>query len=123
MANAGLDGRANVSSEDSFRALAVVSQAVVSHRDLAAVSHELAAPAHEVIRFDYLGLMLYEAQANTPPLHVLQPPAPTQPAAVVPIPVDETPNGLVWQTQQPPIVSSLREESPRVSWQELARTD
>ena len=91
MPNAGLDGRVNISSDDSFRALAVVSQAIVSHRDLATLFHELATSLHEVVRFDYLGLMLHEADDNTLRLHVLEPPAPTQPAAAVRIPVDETP--------------------------------
>src|SRR5262249_61185549 len=45
---------------DAHRALLAVSEAIVSHRDLSALFHELAGRLHEVVRFDYLALILHE---------------------------------------------------------------
>ena len=59
----------------------------------------------QVVRFDYLTLVLHEAATNTMRMHVLEPPEPTEPAIV--LPPEDDPAGLVWQTQQPLITSSL----------------
>ena len=50
---------------DQYRALLAVSQAIVSHRDLSALFHDLAGRLHQVVRFDYLALVLHEAATNT----------------------------------------------------------
>src|SRR5260370_13638386 len=107
MANAGLDGRENVSSDDSFRALAVVSQAIVSHRDLATLFHELAASLHQVARFDYLAMIQHEPAGNTLKLQILQPAEPSLLRSVVNLPVGESSAGLLWDTQQPLIISHM----------------
>jgi hypothetical protein len=41
--------------------LLAVSEAIVSHRDLSALFHELASRLHQVVRFDYLALFLHYA--------------------------------------------------------------
>jgi formate hydrogenlyase transcriptional activator len=84
-----------------------VSAAIVSHRDLCALFHDLADRLQEVVRFDYLTLVLHEAATNTMRMHVLEPPEPTEPAIV--LPPEEDPAGLVWQTQQPLITASVDE--------------
>ena len=121
MANAGLDGRANVSSDDSFRALAVVSQAIVSHRDLAALFHELAASLHEVVRFDYLAMILHEPAGNTLKLQILEPAEPSLLRSVVNLPVGESSAGLVWETQQPLIIANIMEHKRWPQQMERAR--
>jgi hypothetical protein len=52
--------------------LLAVSEAIVSHRDLSALFHELAGRLHQVVRFDYLGLALHEATSNTLRVHLLE---------------------------------------------------
>ena len=54
MTVAHVDGPATASREP-HRALLAVSEAIVSHRDLSALFHELASRLHEAVRFDYLG--------------------------------------------------------------------
>ena len=54
-----------------------VSEAIVSHRDLPALFHELAGRLQQVVRFDYLALVLHEAATNTMRLHVLETTEPT----------------------------------------------
>jgi formate hydrogenlyase transcriptional activator len=86
-----------------------VSAAIVAHRDLCALVHDLAGLLQQVVHFDYLALVLHEEADNTMRLHVLEAADPALPRAVIVLPVGEDPAGLVWQTQQPLIVSSADE--------------
>lgn len=106
MIEAGVD-RPTTATSDRYEALLSVSAAIVAHRDLPALFHDLAGRLKEVVRFDYLTLVLHEAATNSMRMHVLEPPEPTEPAIV--LPPEEDPAGLVWQTQQPLITSSLAE--------------
>ena len=60
MASAPLNPQAP-STDHKYQALLAVSEAIVSHRDLSALFHELAGQLRRVVRFDYLGLTLHEA--------------------------------------------------------------
>src|SRR5713226_6234552 len=50
---------------DVYRALLAVAEAIVSHRDLSALIHDLAGRLHQVGCFDYLGMHLHEAESET----------------------------------------------------------
>jgi formate hydrogenlyase transcriptional activator len=108
MTAAHVDGPATASGEP-YRALLAVSEAIVSHRDLSALFHELAGRLHHVVRFDYLALLLHEAASNTLRLHVLEASKPAPPP-VSRYPVGGNPSGRVWQTQQPLIISNVAEQ-------------
>ena len=81
MTRAHFDGQATATG-DPYRALLAVSEAIVSHRDLSALFHELAGRLHQVVRFDYLALVLHEAATNTMRLHVLETSEPVPPTPV-----------------------------------------
>jgi formate hydrogenlyase transcriptional activator len=106
MTSAHYDGPTTAAS-DSYRALLGVSEVIVSHRDLSMLFHELAGRLHQVARFDYLTLVLHDAATNTMRRHVLEPPEPT--GTVMVLPREEDPAGLVWQTQESLITSSVVE--------------
>jgi hypothetical protein len=53
------------STDHKYQALLAVSEAIVSHRELSSLFHELAGRIHQVVHFDYLGLTLHEATSNT----------------------------------------------------------
>src|SRR5438309_3231252 len=114
------DGQATATS-DRYRALLAVSEAIASHRELPALFHELAGRLHPVVRFDNLALLLHEAEGNTLRLHVLERLGPTLPSAPVSLPVGEVPAGLVFESQQPFILSNLAEDKRWPRLQELAR--
>src|SRR5437870_3918620 len=99
MTTAHLDGQVTARG-DAYRALLAVSEAIVSHRDLSALIHELAGRLHQVARFDYLVLHLHEAASDTMRLHILEPSEPAVLPSGMSFPVDESPGGLEWQTQQ-----------------------
>jgi len=107
-----------LSADQQYRALLAVSEAIVSHRDVSALFHELADRLHQVVRFDYLGLQLYEAASNSMRTSVLEPPETTAPPPAGSIPIEDIPAGLVWQTQRPLIISSISRET---RWQGLAK--
>src|SRR3989442_9980476 len=104
-----------------YRTLLAVSEAIVSHRDLATLFHDLAGRLHLVVRFDYLACVLHDATSNTMRLHVLETtePIPTQPPRA--FPVEEDPAGIVLQTQHPLIVSNVAEESRWPQFSERAK--
>src|SRR2546425_11078913 len=68
-----------LSADRQYRALLAVSEAIVSQRDLSTLFHELANRLHQVVRFDYLGLVLHEAASNTMRPHVLEASGPAPP--------------------------------------------
>jgi formate hydrogenlyase transcriptional activator len=108
MTAAHVDGPATASGEP-YRALLAVSEAIVSHRELSALFHELAGRLHHVVRFDYLALLLHEAASNTLRMHLLETSELVpQPSGV--IGVADSPPGRVWQTQQPLIISNVAEQ-------------
>jgi formate hydrogenlyase transcriptional activator len=104
-----LKGQASAPYEP-YRALLAVSEAIASHRDLPGLFHELAGRLHHVVRFDSLALVLHEAATNTMRLHVLGSSEPTPYVPAIVLPVEDDPAGLVWQIQQPLIISSVAEE-------------
>ena len=106
MSAAHSDGQATAAG-DRYRALLAVSEAIVSHRDLSALFHELAGRLHPLVRFDSLAVVLHEAASRTMRLQVLETGEPVPPGTVIALPVDEDPAGLVWQTQRPLITSRV----------------
>src|SRR5438067_8388848 len=98
MGNVERDGLERVAGQQ-YRTLLAVSQAIVSHRDLATLFHDLAERLHLVVRFDYLALLLHDAASNTMPLHILETTEPIPAQAPSAFPVEEHPGGIVLQTQ------------------------
>jgi formate hydrogenlyase transcriptional activator len=90
-----------IGTGDRYRALLAVSDAIVSHRDLSSLFHDLAGQLLTVVSFDALSLVMHEAATGTMRLHVLEvtEPIPTRP--VIDLPLEDDPAGVVWQTQQP----------------------
>jgi formate hydrogenlyase transcriptional activator len=96
-----------LSARLQYRTLLAVSQAIVSHRDLETLFHELGGRLHLVARFDFLSLVLHDDASNTMRLHVLETVEPVPPGTVIVLPPEEDPAGLVWQTQQPLVTSHV----------------
>jgi formate hydrogenlyase transcriptional activator len=94
-------------TEDRYRALLAVSEAIASYRDLPALFHELAGQLVQVAHFDALSVVLHDAAANTMRLHVLETGEPISPGLEIDLRPEDDPAGLVWQTQQPLITSNV----------------
>src|SRR6266404_1428308 len=114
------DGR-DLSVGQQYRTLLAVSEAIVSHRDLATLFHDLASRLHLVVCFDYLVCVLHDATSNTMRFHILETTEPISVQAPPPYSVEEGPAGIVWQTQQPLLVSNVAEESRWPQFPERAK--
>lgn len=109
---------AALSRDRQYRALLAVSEAIVSHREVSALFHELVDRLHQVVRFDYLGLALHERASNTMRMFVLEPSESRPGPLPSGIPIEDIPPGWVWQTQRPLIISSISREK---RWQRLSQ--
>ena len=95
---------------DQYRALLEVSESIALNRDLPGLFQDLAQRLHRVVRFDYLNLVLHVPERNTMRLRVLTATSPVEPSFLE-TPIEETPSGLVWQTQQPLVVHDIDGET------------
>src|ERR1700757_1477226 len=100
-----------LSCGQEYRTLLAVAEAIGSHRDLQALFHDLTARLQQVVHFDYLILVLHDAATNTIRRHILETSDPSPIEASTVLPVGEAPAGLVWQTQQPLIISNVAKET------------
>jgi formate hydrogenlyase transcriptional activator len=105
-----------LASCQQYRALLSVSEAIVSHRDLHALFHELLGRLQHVVRFDHLALVLHDAASDTLRLHVLESADPLPARLPTDVPAADEPAGLVLQTQEPLIIANLAEAA---RWEEF----
>ncbi|HEY3306475.1 MAG TPA: sigma 54-interacting transcriptional regulator [Candidatus Binatia bacterium] len=93
-----------------YRTLLEVSESIASHRELQELFHDLTPRLHRVIEFDFINLILHDAERNVMRSHVLEAPDPNYacPSGECPM---ETPGGWVWQSQQPWVVSALARDA------------
>jgi formate hydrogenlyase transcriptional activator len=94
-------------SSQQYQVLLAMTEAIVAHRDLRALFHDLAGQLREVVRFDALALVRYDADNGLMHRHMLDhaEPFPVEPPAA--FAVDDEPGGQVLRTQQPFILSTL----------------
>ncbi len=102
-------GRQATAAEHRYRALLGVSEAIVSHRDLSALFHELAGQLVRVAHYDALCVVLHDAATDTMRLHVMETGEPIAPGFEIVLRPEDDPAGLVWQTQEPLITSDVAE--------------
>lgn len=93
-----------------YRTLLEVSESIVSHRELTELFHDLAPRLHRAVQFDFINLILHEPERNVMRSNVLETPDPnyTCPSGECPM---ESLGGLVWQTQQPWVVSAMERDT------------
>jgi formate hydrogenlyase transcriptional activator len=108
------------SAHQQYRTLLAVSAAVIAHRDVGALFHELADRLHLVVRFDYLACMLHDATSDTLRLHFLET-SETVSIPDLPPNVEDDPAGSVLQNQHGLIVSNVPEESRWPRFRERAK--
>ena len=95
---------------ERYQALLEVAEAISAHRDLHELFRDLAQRLPRVVHVNFVALSLHDPERNTMRLHTLQANVPADIVGGHEGPVEETPAGLVWQTQQPILVPDLAEE-------------
>jgi formate hydrogenlyase transcriptional activator len=100
-----------------YRTLLEVSESIAAYRDLQELFHEFAQSLHHVVNFEHMRLLLHDPERNVMRLHVLETPQTGELPACCDLPVEESPGGWVWKTQQPLVISEVEKEIrfPRVT--------
>ncbi|MBI3808014.1 MAG: GAF domain-containing protein, partial [Nitrospirae bacterium] len=95
---------------ERYQALLEVAEAISVHRDLHELFRDLAQRLPRVVHVNFVALSLHDPVRNTMRLHAIQANVPADLVGGHEGPVEESPAGLVWQTQEPIIVPDLAEE-------------
>jgi formate hydrogenlyase transcriptional activator len=100
-----------------YRALLEVSEAIAAQRDLAVLVRDLAQRLPSVVRFDFIALVLHDPARDVMQVHTLETSVTKPLPPTIELPVDDSPGGWVWRTQQPLVVPCLVEETrfPKVT--------
>lgn len=94
-------------SREQYRALLEVAEIIAVHRDLSALFDDLARRLPDIVPFDYINLVLHDPRQQVMRLHLLAVSEPTTIRPGLELPIDSSPGGLVWSTQQPLVVEDL----------------
>ena len=95
---------------ERYQALLEVAQAISTHRDLDELFQDLAQRLPRVVHVNFVALSLHDPVRNTMRLHTIQANVPADLVGGHEGPVDESPAGSVWQTQESILVPDLAEE-------------
>ncbi|MDP1768251.1 MAG: sigma 54-interacting transcriptional regulator [Nitrospirota bacterium] len=87
-----------------------VAESISAHQDLRDLCRDLAQRLPRVVHVNFVGLSLHDPERNVMQLHTVQANVPADLLGGHEEPVEETPAGMVWHTQQPIIVPDLAEE-------------
>ncbi len=98
------------STSAQYRTLLEVSEAITAHRDLPELFRDLAHRLPHMVDVNFVALSLHDPGRNVMRLHTLQANVPAEIVGGHEEPVEETPAGLVWQTQQSLLVLDIAEE-------------
>jgi formate hydrogenlyase transcriptional activator len=95
---------------DRLRLLLEVSESVASYRDLNELFRVLSQRLPRVVPFDFINLVLHDASREVMRLQILTTDEPTTIQPGLELPIDQSPAGVVWKTQQPLMIGDLTEE-------------
>jgi formate hydrogenlyase transcriptional activator len=101
---------------ERYQALLEVAEAISAHRDLHELFRDLAGRLPRVVHVNFVSLSLHDPAGNRMRLQTIQANVPADLVGGHEEPLDETPAGSVWQSQQPILVPNVAEETrwPRV---------
>jgi formate hydrogenlyase transcriptional activator len=106
----------------AYQSLLDVSKAILQHRDLAGLFHDLSTRLRSVLRFDFLNLVLHDSSTNTMRLHILETAREDRvEAPQLELTPEESPSGWVFLHQQPLVIPDVRMETRWPSVMELLR--
>jgi len=93
-----------------YRSLYELAQSLAGHSDLQGLCDSLDQSLHQVVEFDYLGLVLHDATQNVMRLHASAGPQLTNPPDPT-TPVEDNPAGWVMQEQRPIVIADVSVET------------
>jgi formate hydrogenlyase transcriptional activator len=102
---------------DQYGTLLEVAEAISIHRDLAALCRDLIERLPRLVPLNFIAVDLYDPDRNVMRLHIIQANIPADIQGGGEWPIEDTPAGWVWKTQQPLLVPDLTQETrfPKVT--------
>ena len=110
MASPGYPEPSNPETVERYRALLQVSESIASDRDLPELFRSLAALLRRLVTFDFICLTLPDPARNVVRVHVLESSLPTRIQPGLEIPMAENVRQMVWENQQPLVISHLEHD-------------
>ena len=95
---------------DRLQLLLDVTESIASHRDLTLLLEDLARRLPQLVPFDFINAVLHDPATDKMRLWLLVTSEPSTIRPGLETPVDESPGGLVWKTQQPLTVHDVARE-------------
>src|SRR5262247_1837979 len=83
-----------------YQALLEISEAIAAHRNLNELLQDLAHRLPRIVPFDFINLVLHDPAREVMRLHTLVAPETSTIRAGLELPIDQSPAGLVWRSQQ-----------------------
>lgn len=99
-----------VHQRDRLRLLLEVTESIAAHRDLTLLLKDLATRLPDIVPFDFINAVLHDAERDVMRLWLLVSAVPSSIKPGLETPVDQSPGGLVWKTQQPLTVDDVTKE-------------
>jgi formate hydrogenlyase transcriptional activator len=96
--------------EERYRTLLEVGETISAHRDLHELFRDLARRLPRVVHVNFVALSLYDPARNTMRLRTIQANVPAELIGGHENALEDTPAGLVWETQHALLVRNLDEE-------------
>lgn len=99
-----------IHDRDRLRLLLEVTESIAFHHDVDRLLHDLAQRLPRIVPFDYINIVLHDPAKEVMRLRLL---VTSIPATITPgleLPMEESPGGLVWKTQQPLTVPDVAHE-------------
>ncbi|HWV46695.1 MAG TPA: sigma 54-interacting transcriptional regulator [Nitrospira sp.] len=99
-----------IHDRDRLRLLLEVTESIAFHHDVDRLLHDLAQRLPRIVPFDYINIVLHDPAKEVMRLRLL---VTSIPATITPgleLPMEESPGGLVWKTQQPLTVPDIAHE-------------
>ena len=106
-----------------YETLLAVSEVISLQRDLSALLQDLVRHLRPVVYFDFIKLLLYDADKHVMRLHVLDSPHTRSTYPGYDVSVEESPGGWAWRTQNPVVVPHVDEETRFPALIEVLRQD
>jgi formate hydrogenlyase transcriptional activator len=96
---------------EQYQALLEISEAIAVHRDLPSLFHDLSKRLHCVVSYGHMRLLLHDAERNVMRMQVLEVTQTGELPTCCDLPVEESPGGWVWKTQQPLVLPEVEKDT------------
>ena len=96
---------------DRLRLLLEVSESIASYRDLGELFQVLSQRLPQLVPFDFINLVLHDPAKDVMRLQILTTDVPSTILPGLETPVDDSPGGWAWKTQQPLMIPNLENET------------